>query len=99
MSKVEWKLIEENIAKRTLRKLDQDKRKVYEDQIAKIRDNPFIGQMKTGPLKGIRVLNFNYKGSIESIAYRLDTKNHIITLLYYGTHENFYKRLRRALGL
>jgi len=74
----------------------------YEKQFQKLRNNPFLGKPKKGDLKGIWGLNFNYKGHTESIAYSIDTKNHRVRLEYYGTHENFYKklkRLRKALGL
>lgn len=100
--KTKWELQEKKIAERIRYKLPPDKRKAYEYQITKIKSNPYIGKMKKGDLKGIRVLNFHYKGSTECVAYRVDTKNYIIALLYYGTHENFYKklkRLRKALGL
>ena len=97
MNKIMWKLREKRVAERIRLKFTPDKRKVYEDKVEEIKINPYKGEMKTGPLKGIRVLSFNYQGSTESIAYRVDTKNHSITILYYGTHENFYKRLRNTL--
>jgi len=99
MNKIMWKLREKRVAERIRLKFTPDKRKVYEDKIEEIKINPYKGEMKTGPFKGVRVLSFNFEGHIESIAYSIDTQNHIITLEYYGTHENFYKKLRRALGL
>lgn len=59
--------------------------------------NPYDAEAKWGDLKGIRVHDFSYGGAKYSIAYEVDHKAHLITILHIGPHENFYKRLKRYL--
>ncbi|VFN02519.1 MAG: ParE-like toxin of type II toxin-antitoxin system, partial [Candidatus Kentron sp. G] len=56
-----------------------------------IMAEPKTGRMKVGDLAGIRVYKFKVKSQLYLCSYIVDTDNAQITLLYFGTHENFYR--------
>ncbi len=66
-----------------------------EDEVEIILRSPYIGESKKGDLSGFKVHQFNFKGQQFWIAY-LSQKNDIIFYLV-GSHENFYRKLKRYL--
>jgi len=44
---------------------------------------------------GVRVLKFKVKAQQYLLAYRYDGELELITLLAIGTHENFYRDVRK----
>ena len=66
-----------------------------EDEIQKIAHNPAIGESKIGDLLGIQVHKFIFQRQNFLIAYRA-TESDII-FFSIGTHENFYRDLKRYL--
>ena len=63
----------------------------------KLENKPFTGQRLSGPLSQIYSLHLKYKGKDYRIAYTIDKKECIVTILFVGPREKFYKRLRRKL--
>jgi len=66
-----------------------------EDEIEKIARNPAIGETKMGDLQGIQAHKFKFQRQNFLIAYRVTKSD----LLFYsiGTHENFYRDLKKYL--
>jgi plasmid stabilization system protein ParE len=66
-----------------------------EDEIERIIENPAIGETKKGDLQGYRVHKFVFKKQKLLIAYQVSETE----ILFYmvGTHENFYRDLRKYL--
>ena len=58
-------------------------------------ENPEIGQLKKGDLKGIRVLKFEYNRQWYLLSYEI--KGNILNLYLIGSHENFYSKLKKYL--
>jgi mRNA interferase RelE/StbE len=56
---------------------------------------PETGHLKTGELIGIRVCKFQSLQEHALLAYEV-VENHLY-LYAFGTHENFYRRLRKYL--
>jgi len=66
-----------------------------EDEIERIIETPALGETKKGDLKGFRVHKFAFKRQRLLIAYRvLETE---ILCYLVGTHENFYRTLKKYL--
>ncbi|PWB81471.1 MAG: addiction module toxin RelE [Candidatus Methylomirabilota bacterium] len=62
-------------------------------EIKRLIENPLIGEMKVGALKGVRVLKFKL-GSLQLLmAYMFNERRNVIELLDVGPHENFYRDL------
>jgi hypothetical protein len=66
---------------------------VIEDEVDKIVGNPGLGDSKKGDLIDFRVHKFPYRNQMFLISYRLrETELAFFTV---GTHENFYRELKR----
>ena len=61
-----------------------------DNQVKKIIDNPKIGQLKQGDLKGIRVYKFKYKTQQYLLSY--ESSRDLLYLYFIDSHENYYKK-------
>lgn len=68
---------------------------IIEDEVEKISTNPEIGELKTGDLSGFRVHKFVFKKREYLIAYLI--QKHDVLFYMVGTHENFYRDLKRYI--
>lgn len=76
-----------------------------EDVVEDVCSNPFIGETKTGDLRGIRIHKFRYQRQQFLIAYRLSEaassdrqpRWQWIDFYQIGPHENFYSNLKQYL--
>jgi hypothetical protein len=73
-----------------------------EDAVELICDSPYIGELKTGDLAGIRVYKFRFNRQEYLVAYRPPGKDLpleflIIDFYQVGSHENFYDELKHYL--
>jgi mRNA-degrading endonuclease RelE of RelBE toxin-antitoxin system len=66
-----------------------------EDEVETVRMNPAIGEEKKGDLSGFKVHKFVFKKQEYLISYIVEGKN--IIFFMAGTHENFYKELKRYI--
>jgi hypothetical protein len=64
-------------------------------QVRAIIDNPEIGELEKGDLKGIRVLKFNYNRQMYLLSYEM--KGDVLNLYLIGSQENFYLKLKKYL--
>jgi len=63
--------------------------------VHKIAENPKIGELKKGDLSGVRVYKFDLLNQQMLLAY-VELKKEI-TLIFFGSHENFYRDLKKSL--
>lgn len=68
---------------------------VIEDEVEEITISPDMGESKKGDLTGFRVHKFSYGKQKFLIAYCF--KEAAIVFFMIGTHENFYRELKRYL--
>jgi len=68
---------------------------VIEDEVEEIINNPDLGELKKGDLAGFRVHKFFYGKQRFLIAYIVQEPE--IIFLMIGSHENFYRELKRYL--
>ena len=68
---------------------------VIEDEVEIIIQDPESGELNNGDLSGFRVRKFTFKKQLYLIAYSFIE----VEILFYqiGTHENFYRQLKRYL--
>ncbi len=64
-----------------------------EDEVEQIMKNPDLGDLKKGDLAGFRVHKFLYGKQRFLIAYIVQETEIIFFMI--GSHENFYKELKR----
>jgi mRNA-degrading endonuclease RelE of RelBE toxin-antitoxin system len=66
-----------------------------DNQVKKIIEDPETGEQKQGNLKGIRVHKFTFRSQLLLLSYEV-SKN-VLWLYTIGSHENFYKKLKKYL--
>lgn len=92
-----WKALAAPKFNRMAKKLPKPLRDVVYLEINKILENPYIGEPKTGDLKGVIVHKFQYLQEEYLLAYKLDKKGKTVIFLAIGGHENFYRDLKRYI--
>lgn len=90
-----YHLVIKTPAKKYIKKLQNKQlRSLYQNAFEDIKTNPYTaGNLKKGDIAGIFVYDFSYQGTEHKVAYTVDGQT--ITFLLAGTHENFYKHLKR----
>jgi mRNA-degrading endonuclease RelE of RelBE toxin-antitoxin system len=63
--------------------------------IEKLCQNPEIGERKKGDLAALYVFKFRSSGQLYLLGYTLDDSVRLIYLEAVGSHENFYRDLKR----
>jgi mRNA interferase RelE/StbE len=87
-------------AERYLKKIkDKHLKKIYEDAIKLIRENPDAGQVKKGDLDGIYCYDVDYDNVNYEIAYTLgeNQQGEVIVIIMAGSRENFYDALKKYM--
>ncbi len=79
--------------KRTVKRLRANQKKDLDDAIRTIAADPRLGEPKAGDLAGVRVHKFPMAKQRILLAYTWDEDT--LVLLALGSHENFYRDLKR----
>ena len=79
---------------RTYKKLDKTARDQVDAEIRRIRFDPSLGEKKVGDLGEFYVHKFRFRRQSILLAYRINPVKGI-ELVDLGSHENFYKGLKR----
>ena len=80
--------------KRVYKKLAAGQQAVVDDAVRMIIAEPGIGEAKKGDLAGVHVYKFPLNRQQMLLAYEWDPKTRVLLLL--GSHENFYRDLKRG---
>jgi mRNA-degrading endonuclease YafQ of YafQ-DinJ toxin-antitoxin module len=78
---------------RTYKKLHLQQKMDVDTAIEVIVSNPLVGDAKRGDLSGVYVYKFKSQTQLLLLAYEFDPQTRHLLLL--GTHENFYRDLKR----
>ncbi|WP_018141457.1 type II toxin-antitoxin system RelE/ParE family toxin [Thioalkalivibrio sp. ALJ7] len=79
--------------RRAYKRLHLAQKADVDDVIAEIIRDPELGTSKKGDLAGVMVHRFKSRGQLMLLAYEYDPRTRHLLLL--GTHENFYRDLKR----
>ena len=90
------KVFQTNLFRKAVKKLHKNQKKHLDKTIRKIISNPDLGEAKTGDLAGVRVYKFTMLNQLTLLAYTYNNKKIILILLAIGTHENFYRDLKKT---
>lgn len=88
------------IAEKYFKKLKDKQLKIaFKEAVISIRENPEIGEAKTGDLSGIYSLDIYHNRTNYELAYRIyeDENGDLVVIIMAGTRENFYKELKRYM--
>ena len=84
-----------NIFKRRVKKLHQKEKIALDKAIGELVANPALGEMKAGDLAGVQVFKHKFNTQLFLIAYEYMGEELLLTLIEHGTHEKFYRDLKR----
>lgn len=83
---------------KAIKKPHPPEKKLVDDVVAQLAQEPYAGEEKKGDLAGVFVVKFKIKSQEVLLAYLLEpnkiTPQRLI-LLSLGSHENFYTKLKR----
>ena len=80
---------------RQYKKLHDNVAEDVDSAVQSVADNPKIGECKKGDLAALRVYKFRSQGQLYLLGYTVDDTIRLIYLEAVGSHENFYRDLKR----
>jgi len=86
-------VLQSSLFRRAYKKLHPNQKADVDDAITEIIKDPTFGEQKKGDLAGVFVYKFKFNGPHTLLAYDYDAVNRLLLLL--GSHENFYRTLKR----
>ena len=78
---------------RAYKKLHKNQKADVDAAVDVIVKSPDLGEPKRGDLAGVYVYTFKSQNQLMLLAYEYDPKTRMLLLL--GSHENFYRNLKR----
>lgn len=87
------KIITTPIFAKVVRKLHAKDKKTVDDAVREILAKPTIGEVKKGDLLGVSVYKFKINKQEILLSYSVGPEE--LLLIALGTHENFYRDMKR----
>lgn len=77
---------------------DKKLKMLYQEAIDKIKENPAVGEAKTGDLSGVYGYDIYYNKTNYELAYTIEyAENKVVVVIMAGTRENFYEQLKQYM--
>ncbi|HRF87236.1 MAG: type II toxin-antitoxin system RelE/ParE family toxin [Cellvibrionales bacterium] len=89
------KVLQTNEFAKAIKKLPPQQKIAVDAAVKSIMAKPAIGEMKVGDLAGVRVYKFRIQQQEVLLAYEYNESDIVLYLLKLGSHENFYRYLKR----
>jgi hypothetical protein len=86
-------ILQSTLFKRAYKRLHPNQKADVDDAIAEVVVDPTLGEAKKGDLAGVFVYKFKCNGQLALLAYEYDPSSRLLLLV--GSHENFYRSLKR----
>jgi len=80
--------------RRSYKRLHPNQKADVDEAVQVIVTHPETGEPKKGNLAGVFVHKFKCNGQLALLAYEFDPATRLLLLL--GSHENFYRELKRS---
>ncbi len=83
--------------KQATKKLTVKQKSELDQAVRTIINNPTVGDQKKGDLDFLWVYKFHMSNQLTLLAYSFENETLTLTLLAIGSHENFYRDIKRSL--
>ncbi len=83
------------IFKKVVKKLKKNQKKELDSAIKALVKKPKLGEQKKGDLTYLRVYKFKMNKQLTLLGYSYDDGALILELIALGSHENFYRDIKR----
>ena len=81
--------------KRAVKRLHKQQKRELDEAVRAVATDPAIGESKVGDLAGVRVHKFKMNRQLILLTYEFLEADDSVKLLAPGSHENFYRDLKR----
>ncbi len=81
--------------KKAVKKLNPNQKKDLDRAVEKLMVNPSIGEQKKGDLTFLRIHKFKMNKQPTLLGYSFDDGALVLELMALGSHENFYRDMKR----
>ncbi len=81
--------------KKAIKKIKPKQKKELDEAIKALMENPTLGERKKGDLAFLRVYKFKMNKQLTLLGYSFDDGTLTLTLMALGSHENFYRDIKR----
>lgn len=81
--------------KKAVKKLKPNQKKDLDLAVKELMANPYIGEQKKGDLAFLRVHKFKMNKQLTLLGYSFNDGDLVLELMTLGSHENFYRDLKR----
>ena len=88
-------IIQTQVFTKHIKKLHANQKKDLDKAIKEVATNPHIGESKKGDLVGVQVYKFKMVNQLTLLAYEWQDDESLLILLALGSHENFYRDLKK----
>lgn len=89
-------IVQTSTFSRTVKKLHKNQKQDLDKAVKALVENPNIGEPKVGDLTGISVYKFKMVKQLTLLAYHYEDETLTLSLLALGSHENFYRDLKKS---
>ncbi len=88
-------ILQTNTFQKKVKRLYSFEKKHLDEAVKIIIKNPLSGSQKSSDLSNLRVYKFKIKHQLMLLGYISESKSKTITLIALGSHENFYRDIKR----
>ena len=81
--------------KKAVKKLKPNQKKELDVAVKELMAKPTLGKQKKGDLAFLRVYKFKMSKQLTLLGYSFDDGTLILELMALGSHENFYRDIKR----
>lgn len=81
--------------KKAVKKLKSNQKKELDSAVRELMANPNLGEQKKGDLAFLRVYKFKMSKQLTLLGYSFDDGALVLELMALGSHENFYRDIKR----
>ena len=89
-------IVQTSTFSRTVKKLHKNQKQDLDKAVRALVENPNIGEPKVCDLSGISVYKFKMVKQLTLLAYHYEDETLTLSLLALGSHENFYRDLKKS---
>ena len=82
--------------KKSVKKLKPSQKKELDTAVKAVMVKPALGEQKKGDLAFLRVYKFKMNKKLTLLGYSFDDGTLTLELMALGSHENFYRDIKRA---
>lgn len=83
--------------KKAVKKLKPNQKKELDTAVKAVMAKPALGEQKKGGLGFLRVYKFKMNKQLTLLGYSFDDGTLILELMALGSHENFYRDIKRRI--